>query len=106
MYYHWYVSFTYMNESWYYYWYSQWVFGITEFVVMYILFLRLDVRYQLKCEHAGALSSRECFEHRCSSERMQPPSSQLRLSTRLKARLFRTKTSHLIILHKSPKAIF
>ena len=37
----------------YYYWYSQWVFGVSEFVVMYILFLRLDTRYQLKCGHAG-----------------------------------------------------
>lgn len=55
VYYHWYVSFTYMNESWYYYWYSQWIFGITEFMVMYILFLRLDTRYQLKCEHAAAV---------------------------------------------------
>jgi hypothetical protein len=55
VYYHWFVSFTYMNESWYHYWYSQWVFGISEFVVMYILFLRLDSRFQLKCEHAGAV---------------------------------------------------
>ena len=50
-----------MNESWYYYWYSQWIFGITEFMVMYILFLRLDTRYQLKCEHAGAHDACERF---------------------------------------------
>jgi hypothetical protein len=46
----------------YNYWYSQWVFGITEFVVMYILFLRLDTRYQLKVEHAGFFNTRDCCE--------------------------------------------
>jgi hypothetical protein len=74
-----------MNESWYYYWYSQWIFGITEFVVMYILFLRLDTRYQVKCDHAGAHDAFQMFSACRSTSRSQPPSSQLQLSTHLKA---------------------
>lgn len=51
VYYHWWVSFNYLNESWYQYWYSQWIFGATECAVMYVLFLRLDVRFKLEQSH-------------------------------------------------------
>lgn len=50
-YYHWWVSFNYLNESWYQYWYSQWIFGATECAVMYVLFLRLDLRFKLEPIH-------------------------------------------------------
>lgn len=61
MYYHWWVTLTYLNESWYRYWWSQWVFGITEAAVMYVLLLRIDIRFKIQSAHAVTVISVAIF---------------------------------------------
>ncbi len=61
MYYHWWVSLSYLNESWYHYWWSQWLFGVTEAAVMYVLLLRIDVRFKLQSAHAVTVISVAIF---------------------------------------------
>jgi hypothetical protein len=61
LYYHWWVSFSYLNEAWFRYWWSQWVFGVSETVVMYVLLLRTDSRYEMQPPHAVAVISVTSF---------------------------------------------
>jgi hypothetical protein len=61
MYYHWWVTLSYLNESWYRYWWSQWVFGATEAAVMYVLLLRIDNRFKIQSVHAITVISVAIF---------------------------------------------
>lgn len=61
MYYHWWVTLSYLNESWYRYWWSQWVFGLTEATVMYVLLLRIDNRFKIQSAHAVTVISVAIF---------------------------------------------
>jgi hypothetical protein len=61
MYYHWWVTLSYLNEAWYHYWWSQWVFGLTEAAVMYVLLLRIDTRFKVQCAHAVTVVSVAIF---------------------------------------------
>ena len=61
MYYHWWVTLTYLNEAWYHYWWSQWVFGVTEAAVMYVLLLRIDNRFKVQCAHCVTVVSVAIF---------------------------------------------
>ncbi len=61
MYYHWWVTFSYLNESWYRYWWSQWIFGLTEAAVMYVLLLRIDSRFKIQSAHAVTVISVAIF---------------------------------------------
>jgi hypothetical protein len=61
MYYHWWVTLSYLNEAWYHYWWSQWVFGLTEAAVMYVLLLRIDTRFKVQCSHAVTVVSVAIF---------------------------------------------
>lgn len=61
MYYHWWVTLSYLNQSWYRYWWSQWVFGITEAAVMYVLLLRIDIRFKIQSAHAVTVISVAIF---------------------------------------------
>jgi hypothetical protein len=61
MYYHWWVSLSYLNEAWYRYWWSQTVFGVTEGAVMYVLLLRIDNRFKVQSWHAVTVVSVAMF---------------------------------------------
>ena len=61
MYYHWWCTFSYLNESWYRYYWSQWVFGITEGAVMYVLLLRIDNQFKIQSAHAVTVISIAIF---------------------------------------------